>query len=251
MQDEIKSLHDNHTYDLVKLPNGKKVLENRWIYRVKQESNSTYPRYKARLVVKGFKQRKDVDFNEIFSLVVKMSSIKIMLSLASTFVLEVEQMNVKTTFLHGDLEEEIYMKQLDGFQISGKEDYVYRLRKSLYGLKQAPRQENWNAVKWILKYLRGTSDLSLCFGGDKPTLVGYSDSDMGKDIDFRKSTLGYLIKVQFILVRIQLHSKSKHIGLRYHWIREALDAKLLEFAKVHIDDNGVNMMTKAVPRENF
>ncbi|RDX77961.1 hypothetical protein CR513_41834, partial [Mucuna pruriens] len=103
MQDEIKSLHDNHTYNLVKLPNGKKVLENRWIYRIKQESNSSYPRYKAILVVRGFRQRKGMD--------------------------------VKTTFLHGDLEEEIYMKQLDGFQISGKEDYVCRLKKSLYGLK--------------------------------------------------------------------------------------------------------------------
>ncbi|RDY09563.1 hypothetical protein CR513_06048, partial [Mucuna pruriens] len=106
-KNEIKSLHDNHTYHLVKLPKGKKVLENRWIYRVKQESNSTSSRYKARIVVKGFRQ------NEIFSPV----------------------MDAKTSFLHGDLEEEMYMKQPDGFQ----EDYVCRLRKSLYNLKQAPR----------------------------------------------------------------------------------------------------------------
>ncbi|RDX90094.1 hypothetical protein CR513_28078, partial [Mucuna pruriens] len=118
MQDEMKSLHDNHTYDLVKLPKGKKVLKNRWIY----------------------KKKKGVGFNEIISPVVKMSSIRIMLSLAIIFYLEVEKMDVKTTFLHGDLEEEIYMKQPDDFQVSGKEDYVCRLRKSLYGLKQAPRQ---------------------------------------------------------------------------------------------------------------
>ncbi|RDX78423.1 hypothetical protein CR513_41306, partial [Mucuna pruriens] len=111
MQDEIKSLHDNHNYDLMKLPNGKKVLGNRWIYRVKQQSNYASPRYKVKLVVKDFKQKKCVDFNEIFSPVVKMSSIRIVLSLAATFDLEVEQMDVKTTFLHGDLEEEIYMKQ--------------------------------------------------------------------------------------------------------------------------------------------
>ncbi|RDX73793.1 hypothetical protein CR513_46544, partial [Mucuna pruriens] len=126
MQDELNSLHDFHTYELVKLPKGKKVLENRWIYKVKQESNSASP-------------RKGVDFNEIFSPVVKMSSIRIVLSLTTIFYLEVEQMDVKTTFLHGDLEEEIYMKQPDSFQFSGKEDYVCRVRKSLYGLKASSK----------------------------------------------------------------------------------------------------------------
>ena len=91
-------------------------------------------------MVKGYSQRKGVDFNEILSPVVKMSSIIIVLSWTSTLDLEVEQMDVKTVFLHGDLEEEIYMKQPDGFYVEGKKDYVCRLRKSLYGLKQAPRQ---------------------------------------------------------------------------------------------------------------
>jgi len=86
----MKSLHDNHTYDLVKLPKGKRALETRWIFRVKQDSNSTLPRYKARLVVKGFRPKKGVDFNEIFSPVVKMSSIRTVLSLAATLDLEVE-----------------------------------------------------------------------------------------------------------------------------------------------------------------
>ena len=66
MQDEIKSLHDNHNFDLVKLPKGKRALTNMWIYRVKQEEHTSQPRYKVRLVVKGFRQRKGIDFNEIF-----------------------------------------------------------------------------------------------------------------------------------------------------------------------------------------
>ena len=139
MQDEMKSLHDNHTYDLVKLPKGKRALENRWIFKMKQDANSTFPKYKARLVVKGFRQKNGVDFNEIFSPGVKMSSIRTVLSLAATLDLEVEQMDVKTNFLHGKLEEEIYMKQPDGFLVEVKEDYVCRLRKSLYNLKHAPR----------------------------------------------------------------------------------------------------------------
>jgi len=89
--------------------------------------------------VKGFAQKKDIDFNEVFSLVVKMSSIRVVLGLATSLNLEVEQLDVKIAFLHGDLNEEIYMDRPEGFKIKGKENLVCRLRKSLYGLKQALR----------------------------------------------------------------------------------------------------------------
>ena len=140
MKDEMKSLYDNDTFELVKLPKGKRALKNRWVYRLKQEEGSSTPKYKARLVVKGFSQRKGVDFDEIFSPVVKLSSIRSVLAMAASLDLEIEQMDVKTAFLHGDLEEDIYMEQLEGFQVQDKEDYVCKLKKSLYGLKQAPRQ---------------------------------------------------------------------------------------------------------------
>lgn len=110
MHDEMKSLHDNHTYDLVKLPKGKRALENRWIYRVKHDRNSNSPRYKAILVVEGFHKINGVDFKDIFSPIVNMSSIRTVLSLTVILDLEVEHMDVKMTFLHGNLEEEIYIK---------------------------------------------------------------------------------------------------------------------------------------------
>lgn len=137
---EMKSLQENQTFELVKLPQGKRALKNRWVYRLKQDVNALVPRYKARLVVKGFSQKKGVYFDEIFAPVVKMSSIRVVLALAASLDLEIEQMYVKTAFLHGDLEEEIYMEQPEGFVLRGKEDYVCKLKKSLYGLKQAPRQ---------------------------------------------------------------------------------------------------------------
>ena len=90
--------------------------------------------------MKGFAQKKGVDFDEIFSPVVKMTSIRTVLGLAASMNLEVEQLDVKTAFLHGDLEEEVYMEQPEGFKVKGKEHMVCRLRKSLYGLKQTPRQ---------------------------------------------------------------------------------------------------------------
>ncbi|CAL9016331.1 unnamed protein product [Prunus brigantina] len=137
MHEEMQSLHENHTYDLVNLPKGRRAIKNKWVYRLKTEENNSKPRFKARLVVKGFSQKKGIDFEEIFS-----------------------PLDVKTAFLHGDLEEEIYMEQPEGFKVKGKEDLVCRLKKSLYGLKQAPRQwyKKFDSFMIEHRYQRTTSD---------------------------------------------------------------------------------------------
>ena len=136
----MKSLHKNNTYELMELPKGKRVFKNKWVLKRKLKPNRSQPRYKARLVVKGFSQKKDINFEEIFSFVVKISSIRVVLGLAASMNLEIEQLDVKTDFLHDDLENEIYIEQPKGFTIKGKEHLVCRLKKNLYGLKQAPRQ---------------------------------------------------------------------------------------------------------------
>ena len=110
MKEEMDSLVNNHIWDLVQLPAGKRALHNKWVYRIKEEDGGK-KRYKARLVVKGFAQKKGIDFDEIFSPIVKMTAIKTILSIVAVEDLHLEQLNVKTTFLHGDLEEEIYMEQ--------------------------------------------------------------------------------------------------------------------------------------------
>ena len=110
------------------------------MYKLKPGDAGKTSRYKARIVVKGFQQKKGVDFDEIFVPVVMMTSIRTVLSIAASMNLEVEQLDVKTAFLHGDLEEEIYMQHPEGFVEKRKEHLVFRLKKSLYGLKQAPRQ---------------------------------------------------------------------------------------------------------------
>ena len=140
MQEEVRSLLENHTYDLLKLPQGKKALRKKWVYILKTKNNGSQLMYKARLVVKRFNQKKGIDFEEIFSPVVKMSSIRVALGLAARLNLEVEQLDVKTAFFHGDLDEEIYIQQPEGFEVKGKENLVCKLKKSFYGLKQAPRQ---------------------------------------------------------------------------------------------------------------
>ncbi|GKV50247.1 hypothetical protein SLEP1_g56959 [Rubroshorea leprosula] len=261
MQEEMSSLQENGAYELVELPKDKKAFNNKWVFKVKSKVNNPNPRFKARIVVKGFGQQKGIDYDEIFSPVI--------------------------AFLHGDLEEEIYMKQPEGFKVQGKKNLVCKLKKSLYGLKQAPRQwypdgdflipllyvddmltvghdtkkiaalktdlsksfpmkdleqcpaskeeveymknvpyafavgspmygmvtrpdiahtvgvvsrflsnpgkQCWAAVKWIFKYLRGTSHMCLCYGEHESLLNGYNDADLGGDLDSRKSTSGYLM----------------------------------------------------------
>jgi Reverse transcriptase (RNA-dependent DNA polymerase) len=140
MKDEMKSLQENDTYELVQLPKGRKALRNKWVFKLKRDGNGELMKYKARLVVKGFGQKQGIDFEEIFSPVVKMTSIRVVLGLVADLDLELEQLDVKIAFLHGDLEEEIYMVQPEGFEVKGKYNMVCKLKKSLYGLKQAPRQ---------------------------------------------------------------------------------------------------------------
>ena len=108
MKEEIESLLKNKTWDLCNLPVGKKALQNKWVYRLKEEDGGK-KRFKARLVVKRFEQKKDIDFDEIFSPIFKMTSIRTILSIVATEDLHLDQLDAKTTFLHGDLDEEIYM----------------------------------------------------------------------------------------------------------------------------------------------
>lgn len=141
MKQEMESLHKNNTWELVVAPKKKKIVGCKWVYKRKEGTpDSGGPVYKARVVARGFTQVEGVDFHEVFSPAVKHSSIRVLLALVAMEDLELHQLDVKTAFLHGDLEEEIYMKQPEGFEVEGKEEHVCHLVKSLYGLKQSPRQ---------------------------------------------------------------------------------------------------------------
>ena len=139
MKDEMDSLLGNQTWELIELPKEKKAQHNKCVCRIKNEHDSS-KRYKAKLIVKGFQQKKGIDYSKIFSPIMKMSTIRLILGMVATENLHLEQLDVKTAFLHGDLKEDIYMSQLEGFIVQGQESLVCKLRKSLYGLNQAPRQ---------------------------------------------------------------------------------------------------------------
>jgi hypothetical protein len=137
MKEEMDSLENNQTWDLVQLPSGKRALQNKWVYKLKEEDGGE-KRYKARLVVKGFTQKKGIDFDEIFSPIVKMTSIRIILILVVVEDLYLEQLDVKNFFPWGFGGRDLYAATI-GYEVKGKENLVCRLKKTLYGLKQAPR----------------------------------------------------------------------------------------------------------------
>ena len=137
---EMESIMLNNTWVLVDLSEGCKALGCKWILKKKYKPDGTVDKYKARLVVKGFKQKEGHDFFDTYSPVTRIASIRVLLAIAALHNLEIHQMDVKTAFLNGDLEEEIYMEQPEGFVVPGQERKVCKLVKSLYGLKQAPLQ---------------------------------------------------------------------------------------------------------------
>ncbi|KAF1334706.1 Integrase catalytic core protein, partial [Globisporangium splendens] len=139
---EFESLRKNETWELVPLPRGRKAISSKWVFKVKETVEGLIERYKARLVAKGFLQKYGVDFEETFAPVAKFASIRIILSIAAQYKLVLHQMDVKTAFLNGLLEEEIYMKQPVGFVDPKYPDHVCKLKRALYGLKQSPRM--WN-----------------------------------------------------------------------------------------------------------
>ncbi|KAF3668075.1 hypothetical protein FXO37_09705 [Capsicum annuum] len=141
MNEEIESFHKNGTWSLVKPSSGSGIIGCKWVFKKKNGSPGVEDAgYKARLVAKSYSQVQGVDFNDIFSPIVKHSSIRVLLALVAMHDSELEQLDVKTTFLHGELEEQIHMHQPEGFKIEENEDHVCLLKKSLYGLKQSPRQ---------------------------------------------------------------------------------------------------------------
>jgi hypothetical protein len=140
-QDEYAALLENNTWEIVKLPPGKKPIGCRWVWLIKRKADGSIERFKARLVAQGFSQRPGLDYVEIFAPTFRPASLRLVLAIAAIQDLHLHSLDISSAFLNGELEEEIYMKQPEGYHEGGPDD-VCRLFKSIYGLKQAPRQ--WN-----------------------------------------------------------------------------------------------------------
>jgi len=142
MRSEIDSMGDNQVWNLVDLTDRVRPIECIWIYKKKKDIDGNVHIYKARLVTKGFRQVQGIDYDETFSPVAMLKSIRIILAIAAYFDYEIWQMDVKTAFLNGNLEEDMYMIQPEGFVDSNNARKICKLKKFIYGLKQASR--SWN-----------------------------------------------------------------------------------------------------------
>jgi hypothetical protein len=158
LRSEIDSIMSNGTWEVVERPYECKPVGCKWVLLKKLRPDGTIDKYKARLVAKVYTQKAEEDFFDTYSPVARLTTIRVLLSLAASHGLLVHQMDVKTTFLNGELEEEIYMDQPEGFVVKGQDGMVCKLVKSLYGLKQAPKQ-------WHDKFDRTLT--SICFVTNK------------------------------------------------------------------------------------
>ena len=140
VNDKMNSILSNNTWVLVDLPTSSKPIGCKWVFRRKYNANGSIQTFKVRLVAKGFNQREGIDYFDTYASVAKITSIRVLLALATIYKLIVLQMDVKISFLNGDLDEEVYMEQLEGFVLPRNEKKVCKLVKSLYSLKQALKQ---------------------------------------------------------------------------------------------------------------
>lgn len=212
MKEELNAIEENETWELTDLPPNRKAIGSKWVYKTKRDEHGSVVQHKARLVAQGFSQKYGVDYDEVFAPVVRSSTFRMLLSVAGKRGYQVNHYDIKTAFLNGKLEEEIYMKQPPGFQQGNK---VLRLKKSLYGLKQAARvwNETLNKVLEDNSYKRNETDMCL-----------YSKRDQG-------GVIYLLIHVDDILAasntdrmleqlnqQLEAHFETKNLGGVKHYL---------------------------------
>jgi transposase InsO family protein len=199
MTEEVNSLKENKTWELVRLPDGRQAIQCKWVFKTKYLPNGNIDKFKARLVAKGYTQKAGIDYSETFSPVVKFETVRIVMAITAADDLEIVQFDIKTAFLNGDIAELLYMEQPEGFIDKDHPDYVCLLHKALYGLKQASR--NWNSKfhKFLLQFGFTASDADPCAyyssqGGQTIILLIYVDDGLicfsrGTNIDHILNTM--------------------------------------------------------------
>ncbi|KAI4370853.1 hypothetical protein MLD38_019154 [Melastoma candidum] len=191
--------HENGVWELVDLPDGHRPVGRKWVFKTKRDANGKVDRYKARLVAKGFTKKPGIDYTETFSPVSSKDGFRIIMALVAHYDLELHQMDVKTVFLNGSLEEDVYMVQPEGFEEIVKEYMVCTSPDIAFAVsvldryQSNPGPDHWMAAKKVMMYLKRTRDYMLVYMRlDNLEVVGYTDSDFGTCPDDRKSTSGYI-----------------------------------------------------------
>ncbi|WVZ52934.1 hypothetical protein U9M48_003933 [Paspalum notatum var. saurae] len=199
VQSELDSILSNGTWELTERPYGCKPVGCKWAFKKKLRPDGTIEKYKARLVAKDYTQKEGEDFFDTYSPVARMTTIRVLLFLAVSYGLIIHRMDVKTAFLNGELEEEIYMEQPDRFVVKGQESKVCKLLKSLYGLKQAPKQWHEKFDTTLTSVGFAVNEVDSCvyyrYGGGKGVILCLYVDDIlifGTDIDVINEVKSFL-----------------------------------------------------------
>ncbi|GKB85072.1 putative ribonuclease H-like domain-containing protein, partial [Tanacetum coccineum] len=342
MQEELLQFKIQKVWTLVDLPSGKKAIGTKWVYRNKKDERGIVVRNKARLVAQGYKQEEGIDYDEVFAPVARVEAIRLFLAFASFMNFPVYQMDVKSAFLYGTIEEEVYVCQPPGFVDPEFPEKVYKVEKALYGLHQAPRAWYETLSTYLLDngFHRGQIDKTLfikrlkgdillvqvyvddiIFGSTKKSLCDEFEQIMhnsqdkyvgeilekfsffsirsastpmethkaltkdkdGEDVDVdvhlyrliswqcKKQTMvanstteaEYIADLTTINIHVDnesaicvvmnlvYHSKTKHIEIRHHFIRDSYEKRLIEMVKIYTDYNVADLLTKAFDVTRF
>ncbi|GJW50845.1 retrovirus-related pol polyprotein from transposon TNT 1-94 [Tanacetum coccineum] len=210
MQEELNQFVANDVWELVPLPVSQSVIGTKWVFRNKLDENGIVSRNKARLVAQGYNQQEGIDYDETYALVARLESIRILLAIACANDFKLYQMDVKSAFLNGFINEEVYVAQPPGFIDFQKPNYVYKLKKALYGLKQAPKA-------WTLesRYVHEGRTIDPSFYND------LSDDSVAKftaieQIDPYKLRLPTLDDIRNLIHRRTIHEKIDKEGNTIH-----------------------------------
>ncbi len=253
MDDEFNSLIENQTWDLVDLPKNRNVIDNKWVFKIKEKPNGEIERYRARLVVRGFTQEHGIDYSQTFSPVVSYTSIRTIMAIAAVEKLKLAQFDVQTAFLYGDLDEEIYMRQPVGYEDGTKK--VCLLKKSLYGLKQASRNWNKKFTDFLKAYNLKVSTADPCVfigNGERRLILGIFIDD-GIVAASHEEDITNLMNYLTIEFKIRVLEAECFVGLEIersqngsiHLCQAAYTRKILE--KFRMSD----AKTASIPAENY
>nr|GEW50927.1 hypothetical protein [Tanacetum cinerariifolium] len=278
MQEELLQFKLLNVWTLMDLPHGKRTIGTKWVFRNKRDQRGIVVRNKARLVAQGHRQEEGIDYDEVFALVARIEAIRLFLAYASFMDFTVYQMDVKSAFLYGTIEEEVYVSQTPGFVDPEFPDIVYKVEKALYGLHQAPKSwpdimfvvcacsrfqvqpkvSHMHVVKRIFRYLKGQPTLGLWYPKDSPLdLIAYLIVIMQVPVLIEKlqqdvTKIHVDNESEICVVKNPIyHSKTKHIEIRHHFIRDSYERRLIEMEKIHTDYNVADLLTKAFDVTRF
>ncbi|GJZ54210.1 retrovirus-related pol polyprotein from transposon TNT 1-94 [Tanacetum coccineum] len=285
MQEELNQFIANDVWELVPQPKNMTVIGTKWVFRNKLDENGIVSRNKARLVAQGYNQQEGIDYDETYAPVARLESIRILLAYACALDFKLFQMDVKSAFLNGFINEEVYVAQPPGFIDFEKSDHVYKLKKALYGLKQAPKAWIETVVytdsDHVGDYVDRKSTSGICtFVGccltswfsKKQTALAISTTkaeyvSAGKEFQqalwMKQALIDYDVRLDDVPIMcdnkgaIDLsknpvqHSRTKHIEIRHHFLSDNVQKGHVSIEKVPSVDNIANILTKPLKRESF